>query len=533
MSPGMVVQQSVQRNRPNHHTVIVRHPSLLTININKGEAQGDGDTSQSPTDEVLDSNSSKTNEKNDKRKKSWIKRISGKIRSDDKKDASDETSPDTNEEKNNGGIFGFMAKARSGDKKNDSNKTSNINEGKNNGVLGFMGKAFKRTQKGKVDEVETILDDSLDPTFNSEVSLQIEFRRQRALNAYEVGDDIPNEFLPKELIASTALGENYEDPPFNLDKVISNLNDNIFYIDKNLELLRIEQRRYSGDILPLPSDDEKRLNKLKRELEATRKNVILDEQTRKKNITLERKAKNEKARTAAARENKKEKKSKGSKDGINDKKGEEDTPTDNDNDETNGKKYVKKLATGARENLSNAVDGVVGGAQTAFSNVWKSVRNDDDNEWITVCRKTRISPGEVFPVVAGGVDLLVIGSKDGTKIHCIANTCPHLGTPLETGMVIRRKCGLTNIPSNSMSTDDDTKPIVNDGFEDCIVCPLHQTAFSLDTGEVNGRWCPYPPVLGKVMGTVNKKNKLPTFNMRTKGKNIEIKITSSVDIEPN
>ncbi len=53
----------------------------------------------------------------------------------------------------------------------------------------------------------------------------------------------------------------------------------------------------------------------------------------------------------------------------------------------------------------------------------------------------------------------------------MANVCPHLGTPLDQG-----------------SLGDGT-----------IVCPLHKSAFSLETGELTGDWCPFPPVLGKLL----------------------------------
>jgi hypothetical protein len=51
---------------------------------------------------------------------------------------------------------------------------------------------------------------------------------------------------------------------------------------------------------------------------------------------------------------------------------------------------------------------------------------------------------------------------------------------------------------------------------------LRHTAFALDTGEVQGKWYPYPPVLGKVMGTVKAKSTLSEFDIHTRGKNIEV-----------
>ena len=322
---------------------------------------------------------------------------------------------------------------------------------------------------------------------------------------------------------------------FDLKKVVSTLDENISYMEKQIQMFRIEQSKYTAEVIPnVIPEGEKRLIRLKRDLETTRKNIILDDQKQRKIAALEARAALEKAREKARVDALRAKE-------TNKRKNNQQVSSNDEADlETPGN--IRDRIAGVGKNVSNAMEGmksgaaqsaisVMSGASSAVTNVWKTVRNDDNDEWITVCPKSRISPGEVFPVVAGGVDLLVIGSKDGTKIHCIANNCPHLGTPLESGMIERRKRESSDAPSYSMSTEDDTKPMINDGFEDCIVCPLHQTAFSLDTGEVNGEWCPYPPVLGKVMGTVKQKNRLPTFNMRTKGKNIQIKISSIVELD--
>jgi nitrite reductase/ring-hydroxylating ferredoxin subunit len=70
-------------------------------------------------------------------------------------------------------------------------------------------------------------------------------------------------------------------------------------------------------------------------------------------------------------------------------------------------------------------------------------------------------------VEVDGLALLIAADLDG-KIFAIANSCPHLGTPLENGRL---------------------------GEGSTIVCPLHKSAFSLESGDVVGDWCPFPPIL--------------------------------------
>jgi len=161
-----------------------------------------------------------------------------------------------------------------------------------------------------------------------------------------------------------------------------------------------------------------------------------------------------------------------------------------------------------------------GAVQRLAYTVWDSTFGGEKGgveEWVVVFPKTRLDPGEVVPVSVGGIDLLVVASVDGKKIYSIANSCPHLGTPLETGPLVRR-------PVEGATRSDSP-----DGCEDCIVCPLHQTAFALESGEVRGEWCPYPPLLGAVMGAVKKKSPVAVFDIRTRGKNVEVKINSSLE----
>ena len=106
-----------------------------------------------------------------------------------------------------------------------------------------------------------------------------------------------------------------------------------------------------------------------------------------------------------------------------------------------------------------------------------------------------IASGDLVPVEVDGLAILVAADLDG-KIFAIANSCPHLGTPLENGRL---------------------------GEGSTIVCPLHKSAFSLSTGDVVGDWCPFPPILGPlVLGTLAPPEKVSTFPVRAKGANIEV-----------
>ncbi len=116
-------------------------------------------------------------------------------------------------------------------------------------------------------------------------------------------------------------------------------------------------------------------------------------------------------------------------------------------------------------------------------------------EWVPVLKSNDIAAGDLVPVEVDGLAILVAADLDG-KIFAIANSCPHLGTPLENGRL---------------------------GEGSTIVCPLHKSAFSLSTGDVVGDWCPFPPILGPiVLGGLAPPEKVSTFPVRAKGSNIEV-----------
>jgi nitrite reductase/ring-hydroxylating ferredoxin subunit len=289
-------------------------------------------------------------------------------------------------------------------------------------------------------------------------------------------------------------------PMFNTSGVASAFRN----VSASLNLARDEIRSIRVDKVALTPEEEI-LEKLRKQTEAQRRKRIIAQQLADQR-TVDRRKKRDFERLEA-------KKNKLAESKQDSEDGEEDDESD---------KRSNPLSV----------------AQKYFSGWFEGQK--DKEEWLVVAPKTRISPGEMVPVTAAGLDLLLVASKDGSALYCIENSCPHLGTPLEVGMLERRP---TETSANSTSDDasgmdprllqetDITKLLTQDGCEDCIVCPLHKTAFALESGEVRGEWCPYPPVIGKVMGIVKTKSTLPIFDVRTKGKNIEVRLNTPFQIE--
>lgn len=72
------------------------------------------------------------------------------------------------------------------------------------------------------------------------------------------------------------------------------------------------------------------------------------------------------------------------------------------------------------------------------------------------------------------------------QLYAVDNTCPHLKMPMKNGKITENGA---------------------------IVCPIHRSAFDLGTGEVQS-WCPWPPVVGKVLSKISPEKSLPVFPVR-------------------
>jgi nitrite reductase/ring-hydroxylating ferredoxin subunit len=73
--------------------------------------------------------------------------------------------------------------------------------------------------------------------------------------------------------------------------------------------------------------------------------------------------------------------------------------------------------------------------------------------------------------------------NEAGNIYAVNRVCPHMKIPLKKGKI----------------TDEGT-----------IICPLHRSEFDLATGSVK-TWCPFPPVVGNVLGKISSEKNLGVF----------------------
>lgn len=104
--------------------------------------------------------------------------------------------------------------------------------------------------------------------------------------------------------------------------------------------------------------------------------------------------------------------------------------------------------------------------------------------WIKVLPQGELPEGGRRVVEVGGRAILLL--HHAGQIHAVDNSCPHMGAALETGEV----------------TDDGT-----------IICPRHRSVFDLRTGDVR-EWTPWPPGVGRMLGTISREKPLPVFPAR-------------------
>lgn len=126
--------------------------------------------------------------------------------------------------------------------------------------------------------------------------------------------------------------------------------------------------------------------------------------------------------------------------------------------------------------------------------------------WVPLIETSEIGPGELKAVVVAQQQILVSCDYDG-QVYASANICPHLGTPLVDGDIA-------------------------DGV---LTCAQHKSSFDLSTGELVGQWCPFPPIVGPLLGKLQGARPLTVFAVRENAGSIEalLNVEAKADYEKN
>ena len=109
--------------------------------------------------------------------------------------------------------------------------------------------------------------------------------------------------------------------------------------------------------------------------------------------------------------------------------------------------------------------------------------------WIKVLPETELPEGVRQVVNVQDHSILLI--HENGKVYAMLSACPHMRLPLKSGKI----------------TEDEA------GTGVAIVCPFHHSAFDLHTGDVKA-WSPWPPVIGKMLGSVSREKALRVFPTR-------------------
>eukprot|EP00190_Bangiopsis_sp_CCMP1999_P007299 CAMPEP_0198722566 /NCGR_PEP_ID=MMETSP1475-20131203/249_1 /TAXON_ID= ORGANISM="Unidentified sp., Strain CCMP1999" /NCGR_SAMPLE_ID=MMETSP1475 /ASSEMBLY_ACC=CAM_ASM_001111 /LENGTH=148 /DNA_ID=CAMNT_0044483479 /DNA_START=219 /DNA_END=665 /DNA_ORIENTATION=- len=124
--------------------------------------------------------------------------------------------------------------------------------------------------------------------------------------------------------------------------------------------------------------------------------------------------------------------------------------------------------------------------------------------WVQLCPTADLTPGQVKSVYVASQSIVVACDYDG-QVYAASNICPHLGTPLDNGSV-------------------------GDG---AIVCAQHKSSWDLSTGELKGAWCPFPPLIGPVLGLLQPPRNLLVYPVRENNGYVEglINVEARKDFE--
>lgn len=123
----------------------------------------------------------------------------------------------------------------------------------------------------------------------------------------------------------------------------------------------------------------------------------------------------------------------------------------------------------------------------------------DDETWHRVIRSEKLKLGKKKMRNIGLKSVMLY--RDDSKIHVTDALCRHMAWPLAYGGKIN---------------------------DDCITCPLHQTRYSLEEGEVK-EWSPFPlfPLYGRMLGSLRRPSPLAVHEARELDGWVEVRLSTA------
>jgi len=101
-------------------------------------------------------------------------------------------------------------------------------------------------------------------------------------------------------------------------------------------------------------------------------------------------------------------------------------------------------------------------------------------EWLHALSQEELPEGERKVVNISDHAILLIHHQG--QIYAVVSACPHMRLPLKGAKI-----------------SDHT-----------LTCPWHHSAFDLTSGDVK-EWSPWPPALGRMLGTLSREKALKVF----------------------
>ncbi len=123
----------------------------------------------------------------------------------------------------------------------------------------------------------------------------------------------------------------------------------------------------------------------------------------------------------------------------------------------------------------------------------------DSDVWHPVIKSEKLKLGKKKMLRIGLKSLMVV--RESFRIYATDALCRHMAWPLAYGGKIN---------------------------DECITCPLHQTRYDLNSGEIK-EWSPFPlfPLYGRILGSLRRPSPLVVHETRELDGWVEVRLSTA------